>query len=219
MKNITTLLLIIFTMLNFNYPQNLKDKTKMIDLIQLDYNKPDSPGAAVMIIQNGKILFEHGYGLANLEDKIPVQSNTNFRLASVTKEFTATAIMLLIKEGKLNFDDKLTEIFPGFPAYGRNISIKNLLNHTSGLIDYESLIPDTATIQVKDKDVLEMMMKKDSTYFEPGTKYQYSNTAYALLSQIVEKISGKPFAEFLKENILIPLKWKIPLLMKKGFPK
>ncbi|MCL5030354.1 MAG: beta-lactamase family protein [Bacteroidetes bacterium] len=188
----------------------------MIDSILLDYNKPDSPGAAVMIIQNGKILFEHGYGLANLEDKIPVQSNTNFRLASVTKEFTAAAIMLLIKEGKLNFGEKLTEIFPGFPAYGRNISIKNLLNHTSGLIDYENLIPDTATVQVKDKDVLEIMMKQDSTYFEPGTKYQYSNTAYALLSQIVEKISGKPFAEFLKENIFDPLKMENTVAYEKG---
>ncbi len=113
--------------------------------------------------------------------------------------------MLLIERGKLNFDNKLTDIFTGFPKYGEKITIKNLLNHTSGLIDYEDLIPDTATIQVTDHDVLESMMKRDSTYFEPGIKWQYSNTGYALLSLIVEKISGESFPKFLEDNIFKPL--------------
>ena len=216
MIKIITAFFIFILMTNFIYSQNPNDKTKMINSILSEYNKTKSPGAALMIIKNGKIIYEHCYGLSNLEENIPIKPNTNFRLASLTKEFTATAIMILIKEGKLNFDEKLTDIYPNFPSYGNKITIKNLLNHTSGLIDYESLIPDTATIQVKDKDVLEMMMKQDSTYFEPGTKYQYSNTAYALLSQIVEKISGKSFAVFIKENIFVPLQMKNSLAYEKG---
>ena len=90
--------------------------------------------------------------------------------------------------------------FQDFPEYGKNITVKNILQHTSGLIDYEDLISDTVTIQVKDKDVLSMMMKTDSTYFEPGSKHKYSNTGYALLALTVEKISGKPFGEFLNRK-------------------
>lgn len=176
----------------------------------------DVPGASLLIIHNGKKIYQQGYGKANLEEKIPVNASTNFRLASVTKEFTATAIMLLVKKGKLNFDDNLKEIFPGFPSYGRKIKITNLLNHTSGLVDYEDLIPDTATVQVKDKDILYMMMQQDSTYFEPGSKYKYSNSAYCVLAMIVEKISGLPFAEFLKENIFNPLGMENTIAYQKG---
>ncbi len=216
MKIFLTSIFILFIIINISFAQNMNDKTKIVNSILSEYNNANSPGAALMIIKNGKIIFEHCYGLSNLEENIPIKPITNFRLASLTKEFTATAIMILIKEGKLNFDEKLTDIFHNFPSYGNSITIKNLLNHTSGLIDYENLIPDTATIQVNDKDVLEMMMKQDSTYFEPGTKYQYSNTAYALLSQIVEKISGKSFANFLKENIFVPLQMNSTLAYEKG---
>ncbi len=216
MKILNKLSIGFLIMTSFIHPQNISDKSNLVDAILADYNQPASPGAAVMVISGGKILYSHGYGLANLEEKIPVGTNTNFRLASVTKEFTATAIMILINRGKLRFDEKLTDIFPGFPAYGEKIKITNLLDHTSGLIDYENLIPDTATIQVKDKDVLEMMMKQDSTYFEPGSKYQYSNTGYALLAMIVEKISGQHFAKFLKENIFDPLKMSNSVAYEKG---
>ncbi len=216
MKIIKCVTIVLFIISIYIYPQNLKGKSTMVDSILSIYNRPNSPGAVVMIIQDSKILYNHGYGLANLEERIPIEINTNFRLASVTKEFTATAIMLLIKDKKLRFDEKITEIFPGFPAYGKNISIINLLNHTSGLIDYESLIPDTTTIQVKDKDVLEMMMKQDSTYFIPGTKYQYSNTGYALLAMVVEKISGERFADFLKKNIFDPLQMRNTIAYEKG---
>ncbi len=195
------------------FPQNLKPQ---IDSVLSDYNKEDSPGAALMIIQNGKILYSKGYGLANIEEKIHVTTKTDFRLASVTKEFTATAIMKLVEEGKLNYNDNLFEIFPGFPEYGKDITVKNLLNHTSGLIAYEDLIPDSATVQVKDKDVLAMMMSVDSTYFEPGTEYRYSNTGYALLAMIVEKKSGKSFAEYLTENIFDPLEMKSSVAYEKG---
>ena len=112
---------------------------------------------------------------------------------------------MLIDRGNLKLETTLKEIFPEFPEYGSSITIKNLLQHTSGLIDYEDLISDTVTIQLKDKDVLELIMKTDSTYFQSGSQHKYSNTGYALLALTVEKISGKPFRDFLKDNIFQPL--------------
>ncbi|MBK7631174.1 MAG: serine hydrolase [Ignavibacteriales bacterium] len=177
----------------------------IIDKIFIEYNNPKLPGAAVMVIENGDKVFIKGYGLANLEKDIGVTVETNFRLASVTKQFTAMSILMLIDRGKLSFETTLKNIFPYFPDYGNNITIKNLLQHTSGLIDYEDLIDDTVTVQVKDKDVLDMIMKTDSTYFIPGSQHKYSNTGYSLLALTVEKISGIPFRDFLRDNIFTPL--------------
>jgi CubicO group peptidase (beta-lactamase class C family) len=113
--------------------------------------------------------------------------------------------MMLKERGKLTYENTLKDIFPDFPEYGKKIKIKYLLNHTSGLIDYEDLIPEGQIEQLKDKDVLVSLKKIDSTYFEPGTKYKYSNSGYALLALIVEKMSGISFAKFLKDNIFKPL--------------
>ena len=143
-----------------------------------------TPGAAVGVFKDSKLVFAKGYGLADLESKTPIDSKTNFRLASVTKQFTATCILLLEKEGKLSLDDKLTDIFPSFPEYGKNISIKQVLQHTSGMLAYEDFVD---TVQVMDKDVLQIMMDQDSTYFEPGTQHRYSNSGYAVLAMIVEE--------------------------------
>ena len=189
---------------------------KEIDKIFADYNRNDLPGAAVMVAQDGDIIFEKGYGLANVEKKIPVTVETNFRLASVTKQFTAMSILMLIERGQLKFETTLTDLFPEFPSFGKKITIKNLLQHTSGLIDYEDLIPDSTTVQVKDKDVLAMTMKTDSTYFRPGSKHQYSNTGYAILAIIIEKISGKPYRDFVKENIFDPLGMNNTLAFEKN---
>jgi len=181
-------------------------KNKMeIDILFQKYNQPNTPGAAVLIAKEGEELYKKGFGYANLEENIPVTPTTYFRLASVSKQFTAACILKLIEAGKLKLTTTLTELFNNFPAYGSEITIEHLLNHTSGLIDYEDLIPDTTTMQVKDIDVLNMMKTQTKTYFEPGTEYKYSNSAYALLALIVENISGKRYASFLHENILEPL--------------
>ena len=177
----------------------------IIDSLLSDYDLDDGPGAAVMIIKEGVILFSKEYGLANLEDEITITNETNFRLASITKQFTAMCIMILINHGELDFESTLTDIFSAFPSYGNNITIRHLLNHTSGLVDYESLIQNDATEQVSDMDVYNMMTGLDSTYFTSGTDYRYSNTGYALLSMIVEVKSGLSFAAFLEENIFSPL--------------
>lgn len=165
----------------------------------------NQPGASIMVIKDGEPVMVKSYGMADRENEIPVIPETNFRLASLTKQFTAMSIMLLIKENKLQLNDKITDIFPNFPEYGKKITIQHLLQHTSGLIDYENLIPDTATRQVHDEDVFAMMMQVDSTYFDPGTEHRYSNSAYAVLVKIIEKISGLSYPEFLKNNIFLPL--------------
>ena len=191
------------------------DKELKVDKLFKIYNA-NVPGASLMIIKDGEPILTKIYGMADIEKKIPVESHTNFRLASFTKQFTAMCIMMLQEQGKLFYDQTLKDIFPEFPDYGSKIMIRHLLNHTSGLIDYESLIPDTATIQVLDKDVLSMMMEQDSTYFSAGTKYQYSNSGYAVLAMIMEKISGQSFAEFLRQHIFEPLEMTNTVAYEKG---
>ncbi len=186
-----------------------------VDSLLNDYTG-NNPGAALMVIQNGNIVLEKNIGTADIQSGELVTASTNFRLASVTKQFTAQAILKLIDEGKLNFKTTLTDIWHNFPEYGKTITIKNILTHTSGLIDYESLIPDTATIQVKDNDVLKMMMSIDSVYFKPGEVFRYSNTGFAILAMVVEKISGKSFGVYLSENIFNPLQMTGTIAFEKG---
>ncbi len=203
----------MFLFCTFGFNAN---KTAQVDQLFSSYNGKDTPGAVVMVIKNGKPIFKKAYGLANLEEKTLVTLNTNFRLASVTKQFTAMCLMMLVARGQLTYEQTLQQVFPEFPAYGHNITIRHLLQHTSGLIAYEDLIPDTATVQVLDKDVLAMMMAQDSTYFAPGSEYRYSNSGYAVLAMVIEKISGQPFVKFLQKNIFKPLGMKNTVAYQKG---
>jgi len=191
------------------------NKEKIIDELFKDY-RGDVPGAALLVIKDGNKVFEKSFGLANLENKKNVTPNSNFRLASVTKQFTAMCILQLIENGKITLETNLTQIYKEFPEYGKKITIKHLLQHTSGLIDYEDLIPDTATIQVLDQDVLDMMKAVDSTYFEPGSQYKYSNSAYAVLVKIIEKYSDTTFAQYLEKNIFNPVGMKNTIAFESG---
>src|SRR4029077_2122690 len=129
-------------------------------------------------------------------------------------QFTAMAIMLLAHDGKLRYDQTLSEIFPEFPAYGKTVTIRQLLNHTSGLADYESLmeqpgrkgaVPWSEDNQIQDADVLKLLEGETQTQFTPGTRWAYSNSGYVLLGRIVAKVSGEPFGQFLRERIFTPL--------------
>ena len=190
--------------------------TPRVDALFQDFNQAGSPGASVMVIKGRKVVLAKGYGLANVEGRIPCGTNNNFRLASVTKQFTAMAVMILAERGKVSFDERLTDFFPEFPAYGNQITLRHLLTHTSGLIDYEDVIPKGTEIPVLDRDVLRLLMQQDQTCFPPGTKYRYSNSAYALLALIVEVRSGQTFARFLEENIFRPLKMSSTLAYEQG---
>jgi len=198
-------------------PYALKNSTtSAIDGFFTDYGKSGSPGASVAIIQNSQVVFSKAYGLASIEDRILAEPNTNYRLASVTKQFTATAVLMLIDRRKLSLDSRLTDVLPGAPKYASGVTMRHLLTHTSGLVDYEDLIPDSQTVQVLDRDVFMLLNKIDSVYFAPGAKYQYSNSGYALLALVVEALSGQPFAQFLKKNIFEPLGMDHTLAFEKG---
>ena len=173
---------------------------------------PQEPGLAVLIRQDGRTLFEHEYGMRDLRSGLPIDAHTNFRLASFTKQFTAMCIMLLVHDRKLHYDDHLTDIFPEFPDYGRTITVRNLLNHTSGLVAYEDLMdkmyagkPWEEIPQITDAKVLALIEQQAGTKFPPGTQWEYSNGGYCVLAMIVEKVSGMPFAEFLRQRIFAPL--------------
>lgn len=176
-----------------------------LDAILKDYGRADAPGASVLVAQDGKVLYRKAFGLADLEERTPVTTATNFRLASVTKQFTATAVLLLAERGKLSLDDPLTRFFPGFAGAAHGVKVRHLLGHTSGLLDYEDLIRPGTTVPLKDRDVLDLVGRQDRLYFAPGSRFRYSNTGYALLALIVEKVSGRSFARFLEENIFDPL--------------
>jgi CubicO group peptidase (beta-lactamase class C family) len=187
------------------------------------FKSDGEPGAAVLVLQNGQIVFQHGYGVTDLRSLHKIDAQTNFRLASCTKQFTAMAIMLLVHDGKLHYEDRLTDIFPDFAEYGKSITIHNLLNHTSGLLDYEDLMePPSAAIpaekipQIKDAGVLEILKQQKTTKFPPGTKWDYSNSGYAALAMIVEKVSGQPFGSFLDQRIFTPLNMDRTIAYEKG---
>lgn len=186
-----------------NNPSNFD--LEFIDYLFKDYSK-DQPGVSFMVIKDGEIHLTKSYGYADLENKILATPNTNYRIASVTKQFTAFAIMLLEHQGKLSYDNTLQEIFPTFPDYGKEITIRHLLTHRSGLVRYNRFLKKGQTEQMLDRDVLHGLLQIDSTYFPPGTKYAYSNTGYAVLAQVIEKVSGISFANFIQREIFKPLK-------------
>lgn len=163
------------------------------------------PGASLLVIQEGKLVVHRGYGLSDMEHGIEAGPTTNYRLASVTKQFTAAAILLLAEDGKLTLDDRARHWLPSLPAADDAITLRHLLTHASGLIDYEDVMPDGATEQLRDADVLRLLEPQDRTYFKPGSGYRYSNSGYALLALIVERASGKTFQDFLRERIFLPL--------------
>lgn len=198
-------------------------RTRQIDAIFANLRSKDSPGAAVLILKGGNAMFTSGYGVTDLRTLQKIDSHSNFRLASFTKQFTAMAVMLLVHDGKLHYGDRLSDIFPDFPEYGRYITIRNLLNHTSGLQDYEDLmaqppanIPSDKVPQIQDAEVLKLLEHQETTKFAPGTRWAYSNSGYVVLGLVVAKVSGESFGQFLQERIFAPLQMKNTIAYEKG---
>ena len=199
MRHLVTALVLLFGAGCTMTPQQKTDR------LFAAYAGNATPGAAVSVIRDGEVLMTRTYGMANIEAGEPVSSASNFRLASISKQFTAMSILMLIEQNRLSLDTVLLQIFQDFPPYGDDITIEHLLQHRSGLLDYEPLVPTDATAQVHDADVLEMMKQQEGGYFAPGSDYRYSNTAYAVLAMIVEGMSNGTFAEFLDRQIFSPL--------------
>jgi len=171
------------------------------------------PGASVLVVSHGKALVRKAYGFSDLEKKVAATPATNYRLASVTKQFTAASILLLAQDGKLSIDDRIRKWLPTLPETDAAITIRHLLTHTGGLIDYEDImpdhefegVPDDLSRQLRDIDVLHLLEKERRVYFPPGTAYRYSNGGYSMLALIVERASRKTFQAFLRERIFVPL--------------
>jgi len=198
---------------------------RQIESIFSSVTQPDAPGLAVLVKFHGEVLLEKGYGVRELRSHAANSPATNFRLASFTKQFTAMAIMLLVHDGKLHYDDRLTQIFPEFPAYGRNISVRNLLNHTSGLPDYEDLMEKEEKAkgpiwsperQIHDDEVLRLLEQAPAGKFAPGTSWAYSNSGYVVLGLIVAKVSGIPYCDFLQKRIFAPAGMQHSVVYQKG---
>jgi CubicO group peptidase (beta-lactamase class C family) len=187
--------------------------------------KPGEPGLTALVKKDGHVVFERGYGVKELRTGAKIDTKTNFRLASVTKQFTAMAVMLLVHDKKLRYEAALGEILPEFPEYGKKITVRQLLHHTSGLPDYEDLMDAAEKSkgpvwsqenQIQDTEVLRLLESETKGKFAPGTKWEYSNSGYVLLGVIVAKISGRPFGKFLRERIFAPLKMADTVVYQKG---
>ncbi|MGH9675832.1 MAG: serine hydrolase domain-containing protein, partial [Candidatus Acidiferrum sp.] len=186
-----------------------QDKTTAaVDEVFADFTKPGSPGCAVAVYRNGRIIHERGYGLANIEEDVPITPQTVFDIGSTSKQFTAASILLLEKQGKLSVNDDVRKYIPELPDYRHKITILQLLNHTSGLRDYLTLM-DLAGINMDsvttDEDALQLITRQKALNFEPGSDWLYSNTGFFLLSIVVNRVSGKTLREFAAENIFNPL--------------
>lgn len=184
------------------------DRSRMtetrIDNIMRDYAATAGPGASVLVYRDGQPVMRKSYGRSDLEAGTAASSDTNYRLASISKQFTAAAILTLSEKGLVSLDDPIRHHLPSLPAEASGATIRHLLTHTSGLIDYEDVIPDGTAAQLRDADVLRLLESQRRLYFAPGTDYRYSNSGYALLALIVEKVSGRSFATFLRDEIFIP---------------
>lgn len=182
--------------------------SKELDAIFSEWAEPGSPGGAVAVIRDGDVIAARGYGLAQLEYDIPVTSETIFHVASVSKQFTAFAVVLLADEGKLGLDDEIQVHLPWVNRFEHPVTIRHLMNHTSGIRDQWELLAlagwrldDVITTE----DIRRLMEKQVDLNFEPGSEYMYSNMGYTLLAEIVEAVSGKSFVDFTAERIFEPL--------------
>ncbi len=193
-----------------------------IDALLSQFHRRDAPGVSVLVVRRGKAVYKKSFGMADLEQRVAATPRTNYRLASLTKQFTAMAVMLLAEENKLRHEQRLGGVLEGMPKWADQVTIRQLLQHTSGVRPYETGLPEippeqvTPDKQITDRGVLERLKLADSTLFEPGSAYRYSNSGYALLGQIVERASGLRFAEFLRRNLFLPLGMKATVAHEEG---
>ncbi|MBN1272021.1 MAG: serine hydrolase [Candidatus Aminicenantes bacterium] len=185
--------------------------TDKVDKLFKDLNKTESAGIAVMALKEGKVLLRRGYGMANLEHKVPITPQTVFDIASVSKQFTGLAISMLIEEGKISLQDDIRRYIPELPAFGQTITIEHLVHHTSGIRDW----PGTLALAgwnfddvISFDQILTMAFNQKELNFKPGSEFLYSNTGYNLLAELVQRVTGKFFRQWTEENIFGPLEMK-----------
>jgi len=192
-----------------SFGQTKQDKKTIIAIDDLISKRLDkiSPGCAILISRKGEIFYQKAFGTADLELNVPTQPNMVFRIGSITKQFTAVAILQLVEQGKISLTDSLQHFINGFPPKGHRITIENLLTQTSGITDYlnlETNLPNPFRIDFSTKAIIDSL-KSLPLEFVPNTKFAYSNSNYFLLGYIIEQVTGKSYQDYLKENLFIPL--------------
>lgn len=214
-RRLTALVLMAFTALFFISPalraappSDAELLSKVDAIVAKALGKPGAAGLSVAIARDGKIVLSKGYGLADVEFDVPADAQTIFRIGSITKQFTAAAIMRLIEQGKLALDDPMTKFLPDYPMQGNVVTIRNLLNHTSGIKSMTDIGEEWEKTQPLDLTHEQMLaLVKDKPFdFKPGDEWRYNNTGYYILGMIIEKITGKTYAEYLQEEFFTPLK-------------
>jgi len=181
---------------------------KLVDEIFKDWNTSDSPGATVAVIENGKVVFEQGYGMADLEHQVPLSPKSVFYIASTSKQFTAASVALLSLEGKISLSDDIHKYIPELRDYGDPVTVDELIHHTSGIRDYFALMAVSGWnwIDHLDNDrVVKLLARQRALNFKPGTRHLYSNSNYVLLAELVKRVSGQPLPEFAADRIFHPL--------------
>lgn len=191
---------------------SLEEKFAHVDGLFSPWNNPQSPGCALAVIQNGRIIFKKGYGLANLDHDVKITPETVFRIGSISKQFTAACIQILHKEGKLSLDDNIRKYVPEMSEYDWPITIRHLIHHTSGIREYELLQyfrgEHSNQAEHNNEDIIELIARQKGLEFRPGDEFSYCNSGYTLLAAIVERISGLPLSQFVKARIFDPLGMK-----------
>ena len=191
--------------LNFIFISSFSQSVETrIDSLMNSIYKPDVPGAIIAIRQYKKIIFEKAYGLADIISKKQITADDNFNIGSLTKQFTAYALLTLLNEGKFSMNDSIGKFFK-LPPPLAVIPIRQLLNHSSGIPDHYAFTDTNKIKHATDQDVLIALQKADSLYFPSGTHYRYSNTAYCLLGLLIEKLSGSSYPVFLQSRVFGPL--------------
>ncbi|MCK0179365.1 beta-lactamase family protein [Flavobacteriaceae bacterium S0862] len=202
--------LIICCLLSFTAIGQAKDK-EAIDKVFADWNKLDTPGAALGIVKNGKLIYAKGYGMSDLEHDLPITPSSVFYTGSVSKQFVTFAILLLEEEGKLNLDDEIQVYLPDFPKYEAPLTIRHFIHHTSGVRDYLTLMALKGRSYLDNMEideVYELIKSQKVLNFSPGDQYLYSNSCYFMLAMIVEKAAGKSIRDFAEEKMFGPLGMK-----------
>src|SRR5436309_1569040 len=193
---ITTLLIVAATVMSQTGRTGSSAWSAQVDKVFTEWNRPDSPGCALALFQDGKIIYEHGYGMADLEHDVPITPETVFYVGSLSKQFTALAAALAIQQGRLSPDDDIRKYLPELPSYGPAITVRHLIHHTSGLRDINTLLSiagrrgDEA---FNNLEVLRIVARQKALNFNPGDQYLYSNSGYAFLALTIERATGTPF--------------------------
>ncbi len=189
--------------------KDIDDREKAVDLVFEEWDRPDSPGCAVAVVEKGDVVLSKGYGMADLENGVPITSSTAFNIASVSKQFTAASIALLVADGKISLDTNIHDVLPELRRYDHPVRVRDLVYHQSGIADYVELFEVWGDFGPADSytenDILTLLGRFDKLGFEPGTTYMYSNSNYFLLAMIIRRVTGKSLGVFAKERIFSPL--------------